>query len=381
MGHDPATDNRRLTPTIRKSLMESVKIIECPRDAWQGLPKVISTEAKISYLRKLLACGFRHLDAVSFVSPKHVPQMADSEQVMEALYPDLAEPLNPVSLAMPTGAAGSSSIREHSVSNPAGVSTEPRAGNLEASRRLSRTVEAASRAERPEIIGIVVNQPGLERALKTPGLTTIGYPYSVSAHFRRANANMSKSESQALVNALQRAVSAPHAPVRNLVVYISMAFGNNYDEPWGPELVVEAVDWLASIGVRQVSLADTVGVASAQEVGDLYRSVREAIAGAAPASQNGAEADFSVEIGVHLHSRPEDAADKVLAAYEAGCRRFDSALTGLGGCPFAGDELVGNIPTEIVTSALSTKGVETGIEPWALLAAAKATKEIRKVFS
>ena len=304
-----------------------VKIIECPRDAWQGLPKIIPAGIKVVYLRKLVEAGFRHIDAVSFVSPKYVPQMADSEQVLDRLR------RAGVFAARPNGRAG------------LGDASPPEI----------------------EIIGIVVNEAGLERAVKTPGVTTIGYPYSISAHFRRANANMSKAESQALVEKLQRTVSTPEAPVRNLVVYISMAFGNNYDEPWGPEIVEEAVLWLGRIGVRQVSLADTVGTASAEEVGKLYKAVKGAAAG--------------LELGVHLHSRPEGAAEKILAAYEAGCHRFDSALTGLGGCPFAGDDLVGNIPTEIVINALSSKRFETGIEPAALVRAVEATKEIRKNYA
>jgi hydroxymethylglutaryl-CoA lyase len=348
--------------------MDRIKIVECPRDAWQGLATTIPTDAKIAYLRKLIECGFRHLDAVSFVSPKYVPQMADSEQVMEGLYPDLAEPLDAASLS-------------RSESDARSARPESRATSPE-----HRTPNTESRAPSPEIIGIVVNEAGLERALKTPGLATIGYPYSVSAHFRRANANMSKAESQALVKKLQKAVSAPDAPVRNLVVYISMAFGNNYDEPWGPEIVIEAVEWLREIGVRQISLADTIGTASPDGVGDLYRLVKQAISTSASASAaisdaSVADSASTVEVGVHLHSRPEGAAEKVLAAYEAGCRRFDSALTGLGGCPFAGDDLVGNIPTEIVVSTLSSKGAETGLEPWALLSALKATKEIRKKFA
>lgn len=330
---------------------ETVKIIECPRDAWQGLSTMIPTESKIGYLRRLIETGFRHLDAVSFVAPKYVPQMADSEQVLEALLSDVT-----------TQETVDSSLRRWQGSGAP-------AKNMEHNPVPDFTV--AFPAPGAEFIGIVVNEPGLARALKAPGLSTIGYPYSVSAHFRRANANMSKAESQALVAKLQRAISAPDAPVRNLVVYISMAFGNNYDEPWGPELVIEAVEWLKRAGVRQVSLADTIGTASPEEVGKLYKTVREA------AADSGSE----FELGVHLHSRPEGAADKVLAAYEAGCRRFDSALTGLGGCPFAGDDLVGNVPTEIVISTLSAKGAETGIEPWALLSAVEATKEIREKFT
>src|SRR2546422_7114969 len=195
--------------------------------------------------------------------------------------------------------------------------------------------------EPPEIIGIVVNEKGMERALATPGVTTLGYPYSISAYFRRANANMTREEARALVSKLKKETTATG---RGLVIYISMAFGNPYDEPWGPEIVEETLEWLKDIGVHTVSLADTVGTATAEEVGALYRAVKSCVAG--------------IELGVHLHSRPEGAPEKVLAAYEAGCRRFDSALTGLGGCPFAGDDLVGNIATEIVVETLAKRRSE-----------------------
>jgi hydroxymethylglutaryl-CoA lyase len=288
-------------------MSEPVQLIECPRDAWQGLAEIVPTELKVEYLLRLAAAGFKHMDAVSFVSPKHVRQMADSEDVMRGFLAGL----------------------------PAGT-------------------------ERPEIIGIVVNEQGMERALKTPGVTTLGYPYSISAYFRRANANMSRAESRALVEKLRRATkSSGHG----LVVYISMAFGNPYEEPWGAEIVEEALVWLKDIGVRTVSLADTVGTAPAPYVGALYHAVKDCVAG--------------VELGVHLHSRPEGAAEKVLAAFDAGCRRFDGALTGLGGCPFAGDALVGNIPTETVLSALAARGAETGIRPDALEPVTAMTNEIR----
>ncbi|PYU32232.1 MAG: hydroxymethylglutaryl-CoA lyase [Acidobacteria bacterium] len=295
--------------------MDQVKIIECPRDAWQGLPQLIPTGVKVEYLKRLVAAGFRHIDAVSFVSPKHVKQMADSEEVMQALRGAL-----PVTL--PPG------------------------------------------EEPPEIIGIVVNQKGLERALATPGVATLGYPYSISAYFRRANANMSRAESRALVEKLEKETKAA---ARNLVVYISMAFGNPYDEPWGPEIVEETLEWLKDIGVHTVSLADTVGTATPEEVGALYRAVKSCVAG--------------IELGVHLHSRPEGAPEKVLAAYEAGCRRFDSALTGLGGCPFARDELVGNIATEIVIETLAKGGVETGVKPVALSPVIEFTNQIRSKYA
>jgi hydroxymethylglutaryl-CoA lyase len=291
--------------------MENVKLIECPRDAWQGLPEQIPTEYKAEYLRELVHAGFMHIDAVSFVSPKHVKQMADSEEVMAKLNASL----------------------------PAGVGL-------------------------PEIVGIVVNEKGLERALATPGVSTIGYPYSISAYFRRANANMTRDESRLLVEKLRKETAAAN---RGLVIYISMAFGNPYDEPWGPEIVADTLEWLKDIRVRTVSLADTVGNASPQLVGDLYRNVKDHVAG--------------IDLGVHLHSRPENAEEKILAAYEAGCRRFDGALTGLGGCPFAGDSLVGNIPTEEILVALRKAGADPGIDSGRLTKALEMTNEIRAKYA
>ena len=313
----------------------TVKIIECPRDAWQGLPKVIPTQEKVAYLTKLMELGFRHVDAVSFVAPKYVPQMADSETVLQQL-----------------ARASLTAARKDAE------------GNRDSRGSEAITQAAGSDSQTPdcEIIGIVVNDQGLERALDAPGVNTIGYPYSVSANFRRSNANMSLSESRDFAKRLCRATKENG---RDLVVYVSMAFGNHYGEPWSPEVTEEAVAWLKEIGVRTVSLADTVGTAIANDVGELFRSIK--IKG--------------VELGVHLHSRPDGAAEKVIAAYEAGCRRFDCALTGLGGCPFAGDDLVGNVPTEIVVSTLEARGVSTGIEPWAMLAAVEATKEIRRQYA
>jgi hydroxymethylglutaryl-CoA lyase len=292
-------------------MTSSVKLIECPRDAWQGLPDFIPSDLKAEYLRELVAAGFRHIDAVSFVSPKHVKQMADSEDVMVKL-----------------NAALSDSDESH------------------------------------EIIGIVVNEKGLERALATSGVTTIGYPYSISAYFRRANANMSRDESRKLVEKLRKDTAAAN---RDLVIYVSMAFGNPYDEPWGAEIVADTLEWLKDIRVRTISLADTVGTAEPQLVGDLYREVKDHVAG--------------IELGVHLHSRPENAEEKIMAAYEAGCRRFDSALTGLGGCPFAGDNLVGNIATEQVLAALKKAGADPGIEPERLTKILAMTNEIRAKYA
>jgi hydroxymethylglutaryl-CoA lyase len=288
-----------------------VKVIECPRDAWQGLQELIPASYKAEYLKELVIAGFRSIDAVSFVSPKHVKQMSDSEEVMQMFVAGLPENTGPV-----------------------------------------------------EIIGIVVNEKGLERALSTRGVSTIGYPYSISAYFRRANANMTRAESRALVETLLRQTRAAG---RGLVVYISMAFGNPYDEPWGPEIVEETLEWLKDIRVKTVSLADTAGTATPEIIAEVFERASQAVAG--------------IELGVHLHSRPETAAAKILAAYRAGCRRFDGALTGLGGCPFAGDELVGNIRTEEILAAARKAGADTGIEESRLAKVLAMSNEIRSRYA
>jgi hydroxymethylglutaryl-CoA lyase len=263
-----------------------VKIIECPRDAWQGLEQQIPADTKTQYLRALIGAGFKHIDAVSFVSPKAVPQMADSELVLKELDP------------------------------PDDV----------------------------EIIGIVVNEKGADRAIATDAVRTLGFPYSISPTFLKKNQGQTLEESIEILESIeQKARDAGLA----LVVYVSMAFGNPYEDLWNLDEVVEAVDLLSEMQVEQVSLADTVGLASAQQVSDLVGPVLERFE--------------HLEIGVHLHSRPYDAKEKVKAAYNAGCRRFDSALGGFGGCPFAQDELVGNLPTEALLQALKELGVEPPI--------------------
>ena len=260
---------------------ETVKIVECPRDAWQGLQEHIPTDLKVDYLKALISAGFKHIDAASFVSPKAVPQMADSEAVLKELDP------------------------------PDDV----------------------------EIIGIVVNEKGAQRAINTQAVSTLGFPYSVSPTFLRNNQRQTPEESLDELDACQR--KADDAGV-DLVVYISMAFGNPYGDDWNIEEVVNAVDILESSGIKMISLADTVGLASPEQIRELVSAVMEKYG--------------YLEIGVHLHSRPDTAAEKVLAAYDAGCRRFDSAIAGLGGCPFAQDALVGNIPTELALGALRQRG-------------------------
>ena len=264
-------------------MSNSVKLIECPRDAWQGLKGMIPAELKADYLKALISVGFKHIDAVSFVSPKAVPQMADSEEVLKELDP------------------------------PDDV----------------------------EIIGIVVNEKGAQRAIATKAVSTLGFPYSISETFLRKNQNQSP---EAALEELEKIQNKADDARLDVVVYISMAFGNPYGDLWNPEEVIEAISLMEVDNLRMISLADTVGVASPQQVSDLVGAVM-------------AKYDY-LEIGVHLHSRPEQAAEKILAAYDAGCRRFDSALGGLGGCPFAQDALVGNIATERVIETLRQRGAE-----------------------
>lgn len=264
-------------------MLKAVKLIECPRDAWQGLKGQIPADIKVEYLKALINAGFKHIDAASFVSPKAVPQMADSEEVLKELDP------------------------------PDDV----------------------------EIIGIVVNEKGAQRAIDTNAVRTLGFPYSISPTFLQNNQRQTLDEA---IDELEKIKNKGEEGGLDTVVYISMAFGNPYGDPWSSQEVVDAVDLLESYGVKQISLADTVGMASAAQVRELVGTVLT-------------KYDY-LEIGVHLHSRPEHAAEKILAAYDAGCRRFDSALGGLGGCPFAQDALVGNIATETVLKVLEERGAE-----------------------
>jgi hydroxymethylglutaryl-CoA lyase len=286
-------------------MSDPVKLIECPRDAWQGLQRQIPADLKADYLKALISVGFKHIDAVSFVSPKAVPQMADSEEVLKLLDP------------------------------PDDV----------------------------EIIAIVVNEKGAQRAIDTQAVSTLGFPYSISETFLRKNQNQSAEDALEEFEKIQK--KADDAGL-GVVVYISMAFGNPYGDLWNVDEVVEAVSLLEIENVRMISLADTVGMATPQQISEIAGAVMT-------------KYDY-LEIGVHLHSRPEQAAEKILAAYDAGCRRFDSALGGLGGCPFAQDALVGNIPTETVIEALQQRGAELpALKPLDTLL--KATAGIAAKFS
>src|SRR5580698_9019346 len=224
-------------------MSDPVKLIECPRDDWQGLKGLIPAELKVDYLKALISVGFKHIDAVSFVSPKTVPQMADSEEVLKELDP------------------------------PDDV----------------------------EIIGIVVNEKGAQRAIDTHAVHTLGFPYSISEMFLRKNQNQSAEEALEALETIQK--KADDAAL-DVVVYISMAFGNPYGDLWNVDEVTEAISLMEVDNLKMISLADTVGMATPQQVSELVGAVM-------------AKYDY-LEIGVHLHSRPEQAAAKVLAAYDAG---------------------------------------------------------------
>jgi hydroxymethylglutaryl-CoA lyase len=288
-------------------MTDTVKIIECPRDAWQGLPRTIPVETKAEYLRALIAAGFKHIDAVSFVSSAAVPQMADSEQVLNFLAASDDDP------------------------------------------------------DEVEIIGIVVNKKGAERAIVTGAVTTLGFPYSISPQFLERNQRQTPEES---LEALDAIGEAAYKNGLGVVAYVSMAFGNPYQDPWSADEVIAACDLLADNGIEQISLADTVGLASPDDVASLVSAVLPTL-------------PPNVELGIHLHARPDNAAAKVAAAYTSGCRRFDSALAGLGGCPFAQDVLVGNLPTEIALAELARLGA--ALPPLrsldSLLAASRAIQE------
>lgn len=263
--------------------MSDIKIVECPRDAWQGFSKLIPPAEKALYLRLLIEAGFSHLDAVSFVSPRAVPQMADSEEMLQLLGPTLL---------------GST-----------------RGG---------------------EIIGIVMNEKGALRAQATEAVTTLGFPYSLSPTFGMRNQRQTPAESLA---ELRRILAVG----LNVTVYLSMAFGNPYGDPWSPDQVVTAAKQIEAMGVTSISLADTVGIADAARISSVCGLVTTEFP--------------KLEIGAHLHGIPAETAGKVRAAVAAGCRRLDSVIGGFGGCPFAQDERIGNLDTITV---LETLGQGTG---------------------
>jgi hydroxymethylglutaryl-CoA lyase len=275
--------------------------VECPRDAWQGLPHPIPARAKREHLRSLLNAGFRSLDLGSFVSPRAVPQMADTEEVLAGL---------------------------------------------------ERPMDA-------DFIGIIANRRGLERALACGALTTVGYPLSLSETFQLRNSGVGLDTSWGLASELPEATAEGGI---GLVVYLSMGFGNPYGEEWAPERTGEAVARLRRLGVTRIALADTVGRAD----GGLVAGVLAAC-------------ERPAELGVHLHARPDGWQDVVGAAWDAGVRWFEGALAGIGGCPFAGDELVGNLPSERVLPWLASRSGEEPVRLASLPALAREAGELAVV--
>ncbi|GAB4133445.1 MAG: hydroxymethylglutaryl-CoA lyase [Raineya sp.] len=259
-----------------------IKIVECPRDAMQGIKEFIPTDLKAAYLNTLLQVGFDTLDFGSFVSPKAIPQMQDTAQVLEKL--DLSS-----------------------------TSTK--------------------------LLAIVANQRGAEQACTFEQIAYVGFPLSVSQEFQQRNTNKSIEDSLESVAQIQELCQKHN---KKQVVYLSMAFGNPYAEPYSPEIVEKWAEKLKSLGIEILALSDTIGVAKPENIETLFAHLSNTIP--------------EIEWGVHLHSNPHTAAEKVQAAYRAGCRRFDGALRGFGGCPMAKDELTGNIATETILSVLEQGG-------------------------
>lgn len=268
-----------------------IHYVECPRDAWQGLQTMIPSENKRAHLQALLEAGFRQLDLASFVSPKAVPQMADSETVLASL----------------------------------------------------------ARPEQTEFIGIVANMRGLERALLCEPITHYGYPLSVNERFQQANSGKDIAASWQLLAAMQARIAEENAQGQakgDVLVYLSMGFGNPYDEPWQPHNTATFVQRLRAMGIERIALADTVGSATPETI----IAVLDALE--LPSFHN---------IGLHLHARPDAWQALLEPALERGIRWFEGALAGQGGCPFAADALVGNLPSEQVLPWLEQQGYQTGI--------------------
>lgn len=264
-----------------------LKLIECPRDAMQGIPGFIDTAIKAAYINQLLEVGFDTVDFGSFVSPKAIPQMRDTEEVLSLL--DL-------------------------------------------------------HGSKSKLLAIVANLRGAEDACQFPEIDYLGFPLSVSETFQKRNTNASIRQALGTVEEIQNLCEVKG---KTLVTYLSMGFGNPYGDPYSPELVAGLVEKLDGLGVKIISLSDTIGVADAKLIGSLLGLQISAFP--------------HIEFGAHLHSRPEDIATKIRAGAKAGCRRFDGALKGFGGCPMAADELVGNMATEVIIETLESAGFDLGI--------------------
>ncbi len=267
-------------------MQKPLKIIECPRDAMQGLSWFVPTEVKVKYLNALLSVGFDTLDFGSFVSPKAIPQLRDTAEVLAQLHPSSTK-----------------------------------------------------------LLAIVANLKGAEQAATYERIKYLGFPLSVSETFQKRNTNKSIAESMELLEALQD-LCLKHN--KTLIVYISMGFGNPYNEAYNPNMVGDFVHKLDALKVEVVSLSDTTGVAEPGLITNLYETLLPAFP--------------HLEIGAHFHSVPQRVTEKIKAAYEAGCRRFDGAMRGFGGCPMATDDLTGNLPTEALVAYFRSKNIDLGID-------------------
>ena len=264
-----------------------MKIIECPRDAMQGIDEFIVTDKKIRYINQLLKVGFDTIDFGSFVSAKAIPQMRDTKEVLAGLD-------------------------------------------------LSTT--------RSKLLAIVANTRGAEEAAQHKAIDYLGFPLSISETFQQRNTNKSITEA---LNTLSEIQTICESTGKQQVVYISMGFGNPYNDPYSVTLVEKFVDILNTLGVKVISLADTIGVSTPEQIKYLFETLSGKFKDA--------------ELGAHLHSTPQTAQEKIKAAFEAGCKRFDGALKGFGGCPMAKDDLTGNLATESILSYLKTRNVNTGL--------------------
>lgn len=268
--------------------MKKIKLIECPRDAMQGIKEFIPTEKKVDYIQALLRCGFDTIDFGSFVSPKAIPQMKDTAEVLANL--DLSE-------------------------------TETK------------------------LLAIVANVRGAEDAAKHPEIDYLGYPFSISENFQMRNTHKTIAQS---VEILQEILNIAAKSNKEVVAYLSMGFGNPYGDPWNVEIVGEWTEKLSKMGVKILSLSDTIGTSDAETIKYLFENLVPAYP--------------EIEFGAHLHTTPDSWYEKVNAAYEAGCRRFDGAIQGFGGCPMAKDDLTGNMPTEKMVSYFTTNKLDHNLK-------------------
>ncbi|MFM7078706.1 MAG: hydroxymethylglutaryl-CoA lyase [Bacteroidota bacterium] len=280
-----------------------VLITECPRDAMQGLQEFVPTALKIEYLNELLKVGFDRLDFGSFVSPKAIPQMRDTSEVLDRLH------VNP----------------------------------------------------QTQLIAIIANQRGSETACQFEQISFLGYPFSISETFQRRNTN---SDLEKAYQDLNEIGSMAHSKSKSVIVYISMAFGNPYGDPYHDEIILEHMQRLVNSGFRNFSMADTVGLATPDRVSGVMKLVYNSF----PDS----------EIGIHLHCNAENWYEKVDAAYQAGCRMFDSAIGGFGGCPMAADDLIGNLSTESLIQYLSDHNVKSRINETDFIKARSKSNQIFK---